>query len=86
MNNMSNVNLFLGRIIIEFILVFGAIFKLFNYEFTLNYMFDHALYRNTNNHNYFTRHLFSINHSRLLFEIVCLCISTTYNTNKLLYA
>ena len=41
---MSNVNLLLGRIIIGiYFLVFGAIFKLFNYEFTLNYMFDHQV-------------------------------------------
>ena len=41
---MSNVNLLLGRIIIgTYFLVFGAIFKLFNYEFTLNYMFDHEV-------------------------------------------
>ena len=41
---MSNVNLLLGRILIGiYFLVFGAIFKLFNYEFTLNYMFDHQV-------------------------------------------
>ena len=41
---MSNVNLLIGRIIIGiYFLVFGAIFKIFNYNFTLEYMFNHEV-------------------------------------------
>ena len=41
---MSNVNLLICRIIIGiYFLVFGAIFKIFNYNFTLEYMFNHEV-------------------------------------------
>ena len=42
MSNLSNINLLIGRIIIGiYFLVFGAIFKIFNYDFTYKYMLSH---------------------------------------------
>ena len=42
MSNLANINLLIGRIIIGiYFLVFGAIFKIFNYDFTYEYMLSH---------------------------------------------
>ena len=44
MNTLANINLLIGRIIIGiYFLVFGAIFKIFNYDFTYEYMLSHEV-------------------------------------------
>ena len=44
MNTLANINLLIGRIIIGiYFFVFGAIFKIFNYDFTYEYMLSHEV-------------------------------------------
>ena len=44
MNTLADINLLIGRIIIGiYFLVFGAIFKIFNYDFTYEYMLSHEV-------------------------------------------
>ena len=44
MNNLADINLLIGRIIIGiYFLVFGAIFKIFNSDFTYEYMLSHEV-------------------------------------------
>ena len=41
---MSDINLLIGRIILGvYFLIFGAVFKIFNYEMMFNYMIEHEV-------------------------------------------